>query len=335
MKQIIDISTGTILRFLAVVLGLYLLFLIKDVLLMIFVAMIIAAAVDGPVDWLAKHRVRRSIGTAIIYIAVFFLLALSIYLVFPVLGSQLKTLALSYPDYISRLGAELNIAQEKIGADTLQNLLNNLSGQLTGAAGNVFGTAVNIFGGIFSFLVVLVISIYLVVQDKGIKNLIESVTPDDNKPYVLNLVERIQGKLGAWLRGQLLLMLIIGILVFIGLALLNIKFALTLALIAALLEIVPYIGPILGAAPAVVFAFAQSPFLALVVIALFIFIHQLENYLITPVVMKKTVGLNPLVVIISIIIGGKLAGMLGVIIAVPLVAALSVFLKDYWASRRR
>jgi len=335
MKQIIDISTGTILRFLAVVLGLYLLFLIKDVLLMIFVAMIIAAAVDGPVDWLAKHRVRRSIGTAIIYIAVFFLLALSIYLVFPVLGSQLKTLALSYPDYISRLGAELNIAQEKIGADTLQNLLNNLSGQLTGAAGNVFGTAVNIFGGIFSFLVVLVISIYLVVQDKGIKNLIESVTPDDNKPYVLNLVERIQGKLGAWLRGQLLLMLIIGILVFIGLALLNIKFALTLALIAALLEIVPYIGPILGAAPAVVFAFAQSPFLALVVIALFIFIHQLENYLITPVVMEKTVGLNPLVVIISIIIGGKLAGMLGVIIAVPLVAALSVFLKDYWASRRR
>ena len=335
MKQIIDISTGTILRFLAVVLGLYLLFLIKDVLLMIFVAMIIAAAVDGPVDWLAKHRVRRSIGTAIIYIAVFFLLALSIYLVFPVLGSQLKTLALSYPDYISRLGAELNIAQEKIGADTLQNLLNNLSGQLTGAAGNVFGTAVNIFGGIFSFLVVLVISIYLVVQDKGIKNLIESVTPDDNKPYVLNLVERIQGKLGAWLRGQLLLMLIIGILVFIGLALLNIKFALTLALIAALLEIVPYIGPILGAAPAVVFAFAQSPFLALVVIALFIFIHQLENYLITPVVMKKTVGLNPLVVIIFIIIGGKLAGMLGVIIAVPLVAALSVFLKDYWASRRR
>jgi len=124
------------------------------------------------------------------------------------------------------------------------------------------------------------------------------------------------------------LMLLVGVLDFIGLTILKVKFALTLALFAALLEIVPYIGPVLGAVSAVALALLQSPFLALLVVALFSVVQQFENYILAPLVMRKVIGLNPLVILISMIIGGKLGGILGVVIAVPLVAAASVFFGD-------
>jgi predicted PurR-regulated permease PerM len=123
-------------------------------------------------------------------------------------------------------------------------------------------------------------------------------------------------------------MFIVGCLTYIGLYFLGIKYALTLALVAALLEIIPYIGPILAAIPAVILGFAQSPFLALLVILLFVVIQQLENYIIVPQVMKKTVGLNPIVIIIVMLIGAKLAGVIGIILAVPVAAAVAEFLKD-------
>ncbi|MBL7155340.1 MAG: AI-2E family transporter, partial [Candidatus Portnoybacteria bacterium] len=172
------------------------------------------------------------------------------------------------------------------------------------------------------------ISFYLAVQEKGAKRFLVSLTPNEHQSYLADLIERIESKIGGWLRGQLLLMFIIGCLTYIGLYFLGVKYALTLALVAALLEIIPYIGPILAAIPAVILAFFQSPFLALLVILLYIVIQQLENYIIVPQVMKRAVGLNPVVIIIVMLIGAKLAGLLGIILAVPVTAAAAEFLKD-------
>lgn len=331
MTQKIDISTSTILRFILIILGLVFLYLIRDVLLMVFIAVIIAAAIDAPVDWMAKHRVRRVIGTAIVYALIFLFLAGFIYLVFPPLAGQIKIMAANLPDYLNQFGTSFDVFKEKVGVETGQKLLDNFGNQLYGAASNVFGTAVNIFGGIFSAVIILVISVYLVIQDKGIKSFLGSVTPLEHRAYAINLAERIQNKLGGWLRGQLILMAIVGALSFVGLSVLNINFALTLALLAGLMEIVPFIGPILGAIPAVTIAFMQSPLLALFVAVLYILIQKAESYLIAPLVMRRTVGLNPLVVMLSIIIGGKLGGILGVVVAVPAVAAASVFFGDLFA----
>jgi predicted PurR-regulated permease PerM len=182
-------------------------------------------------------------------------------------------------------------------------------------------------------LVIFVISIYLVAQDKGVKKFLVSISPQQHRTYVASLADRIQSKLGSWLRGQMLLMAIVAVLSFIGLSLLNVKFALTLALIAGLMEIVPYIGPILGGVPAVIIAFTQSPILALFVLIFYVIIQKAEGYLIVPLVMKRSVGLNPLVVMISIIIGGQLGGIPGVVVAVPLVAAASVFFGDMFLQK--
>ncbi len=174
----------------------------------------------------------------------------------------------------------------------------------------------------------MVISFYLVVQDKGIKLFLSSVTPAEHRPYVISLAERIQTKLGRWLRGQLVVMMAVGLLVFIGLFFLKVDFALMLAVLAGLLEIVPYIGPFLAGTAAVALAFLQAPVLGVLVLALFLIVHQIEGYVLIPQVMKRAVGLNPLVIIISMIIGAKLYGILGVVVAVPLVAIASVFLGD-------
>lgn len=328
MTQKIDISTSTLFRFVLIILGLIFLFLIRDILLMVFIALIIAAAIDAPVDWLARHRVRRALGTFIIYLFIAALFAAFVYWALPSLAGQLKALASLSPDYFNQLVADISIFHQKIGADYAQKLLSNLSEQLYGATGNIFGTAVDVFGGIFSFFVIIVISFYLVVQDKGIKKFLSSVTPAEHRLYVVNLAERIQTKLGSWLRAQLLTMLAVAILVFVGLFLLKVDFALILAVLAGLLEIVPYIGPFLAGLTAVSLAFLQSPLLGLLVLILFVVVHQIEGYILIPQIMKRVVGLNPLVVIISMIIGAKLYGILGVVVAVPIVATASVFLGD-------
>ncbi len=335
MTQKIDISTSTIFRFILIILGFVFLYLIRDILLNIFIALIIAAAIDAPVDWMAKHKIRRPLGTAIIYVLVFSLFALFLYVVVPPLSGQLGTLASNLPEYLNKLGTSFEALQQKIGPGNLQKVLNQLNDQLAWAGSNILGAVVNVFGGLVSAGMILVISVYLVIQDKGIKEFVSSVTPQNSQAYVINLTERVQLKLGSWLRGQLILMLIMGILAFIGLSLLGVKFALTLALLAGLFEIVPYIGPILGSIPAVALAFLQSPILALFVIILFIIAHQFENYLIAPLVLRRAVGLNPLVIIISMIIGGNLGGIMGVVVAVPIVATASVFLSDVFSREEK
>jgi len=328
MTQKIDISTSTIFRFILIILGFVFVYLIRDILLTVFIALIVAAAIDGPVDWMAKHKIRRPLGTAIMYFSIFAFFALFLYIVVPPLAGQMGALSVSLPEYLNNMGANFESWQQKLGPGSLQKLLNEFSNQLSWAGSNAFGAAINVFGGLFSAGMILVISVYLVIQDKGIKDFLSSVTPRGSQAYVLSLAERVQSKLGSWLRGQLLLMFIMGILAFIGLTLLKVKFALTLALVAGLFEIIPYIGPILGALPAVALAFLQSPILSLFVILMFLINHQLENYILVPLIMNRAVGLNPLVVIISMIICVSLGGILGVAVAVPIVAAASVFFGD-------
>jgi len=328
MRQTINISTSTIFRFALIVLGLIFLYLISDILLTVFIAVIIAAAIDGPVDWLAKHRVRRTLGTVIIYLTILLALLAFIYWALPPLAGQVKILASVLPGYLDKVGINITILQHKFSSEYSQKMLENFSSQLYGFTSNVFGTAVNIFGGIFSACVIVVMSFYLTVQDKGIKKFLATIVPVQHRAYAANLAERIQSKLGKWLRGQLFLMLIIAVLVFVGLSFLRVNFALTLAIIAGLLEIIPYIGPILAGFTVATLAFLQAPLLGLLVLILFVVIHQLEGYVIIPQVMKRAVGLNPLVVIISMIIGAKLMGVMGVVVAVPIVATISVFLGD-------
>jgi predicted PurR-regulated permease PerM len=180
-------------------------------------------------------------------------------------------------------------------------------------------------------MLALVITFYFSVQENAVKQFIVWLTPKGKEEKTVLIIEKIQSRLGLWLRGQMLLSLIIFIITYVGLKILGIKYALVLALLAGFFEVVPYLGPILSAVPAV-FLTLISPwggwFKALMVLVLYVVVQQAENNVIVPKVMARTVGLNPLIVIISILIGAKIAGVAGALVAVPVATALAVVLKE-------
>ena len=330
-EQTINISTSTIVKILIFFLVISFLYLIKEVLLIIFVALVLASAFDPWVDWFQKRRIPRSLSILIIYIVLFAVITFAFVLIVPPISKEVTQLSENFPLYYEKIANGIQSFQLSGNLDAqaqLQKGLNSLGENLPGTLSNVVGTLFDIFGGIFSVLLVLVLTFYFTVQEGAMKGFLQSVTPIKAQPYLMRLYSRIQVKLGQWLRGQLILSVVIFTLTFIGLTILGVPYALILAFIAGLFEIVPMIGPWMSAIPAVFFGFLQSPLMGISVVILYIVIQELENHLIVPKVMSKAVGLNPLVVIIAILVGMKLGGIVGALLAVPVATALSVFLKD-------
>ncbi|MCX6785887.1 MAG: AI-2E family transporter [Candidatus Komeilibacteria bacterium] len=328
----INISTETFFRLLIILAVLIFLFLIKEIVVVILVALILAAGFDPWVDWLQRHKIPRTVGILFIYLILFSFVALALILIVPLISNEVSQLSENFPLYYEKISGAIqnfNGPGNFTAEGQLQTGLANLSQNLPGTISNVFSTLIDIFGGIFSFFLVLVITFYLTVHEEGMKNFIKSLTPVKGQPYLTHLYSRIQLKMGQWLRGQIVLSLVIFILDFIGLTILNMPYALILAFLAALLEVVPFIGPWMAGFIAVFFGFMQSTWLGIAVGILFWVVQLLENNLIVPKVMSKAVGLNPLVVILVILIGAKLYGVVGALLAVPVATGIFVFLQDF------
>jgi predicted PurR-regulated permease PerM len=160
------------------------------------------------------------------------------------------------------------------------------------------------------------------------RRFVHDVVPEGQQEFSINLIDKIQKKMGQWVLGQLILSLSIFVVTFIGLSLLHVKYALFLAMLAGLLEVIPYIGPVLSAVPAIFFAIIQSPTLGVAVLVLYILVQKAEGYILVPKIMQKKVGVSPLVVLVAILVGFKLGGILGLLLAVPLAGAITVVIQE-------
>lgn len=334
-KIIFDVSFWTLLKIVAVGLMLVFLFIVKDILLTIFVALILASAFDPMVDWFQKNKIPRGVGVLIIYLTAAIVIMGTIYLIIPPIAIEVKQLSKDFPMYWEKISGNLNdfrnYSDSQGWTNQIQDSLNKAQSNITtleAAAGGVFSTVFAFFGGILSLIIVAVLTFYLTVEEHAMKRLMRSLVPVKYQPYVTHLTNRIQEKIGLWLRGQLVLSLIIFLLSWLGLSLLGVRYALVLALFAGVMEIIPYLGPFLGAVPAIFIAFTQAPTLAIGVLIVYIIIQQLENNLIVPKVMQKAVGLNPIITIVAMMMGFKLAGILGIVLAVPVATAVNVVLGD-------
>ena len=265
----------------------------------------------------------------------FFILAFVVYLILPPLIQEIRDLSKNFPESFGKISlfnfGEKFLSGEKYPEITgsIKTFLGTISEKLEMFSSGIVSTTVNIFGGIVSGILVLVISFYLAVQEEGIKKFFHSIVPSEHQLYVFHLWSRVEFKMGRWFRGQLLLGLIVGTLVFIGLSVLQIKYSLVLAIIAALLELVPYIGPIIAAVPAVIIGLSQSLITGLWVILMYWIIQQSENHILVPKIMQRAVSLNPVIIIVSMLVGVKLGGIIGIIIAVPIAAILVEFFYDF------
>lgn len=333
-RQIFDLSILTIIKFFLVVILLFFLYLIKEVLAILFVALIFASAVDPWVDAMEKIKFPRWLSILLIYIGLLIVVFMVVYLLIPPIADQAGQLSDNFPEYFTKLSDAFkslkNYSAEHGVLGELDKGISTLKGNIAGALESVFSTVAGIFGGIVSFFVVLVVTFYLTVEEGEIKKTLSFILPDKYGHFTTQLINKVQRKIGDWLKGQLVLSLIIGLMVYLGLLILGVNYALILALVAAIGEFVPYLGPVLAAIPAIFLAFAQSPMKALFVLILYLIIQQIENHILVPKVMQKAVGLNPIISIVAMLIGAKIAGIVGVILAIPVATALSVVVKEIW-----
>jgi len=317
-----------------IILALVFLYLVRDVIVILFFAIIIASAIGPFASWLESKKLPRLLGVLILYVAFFGLIIFLLSLVVPFVAAELSQLTGALPDFVSSLSGALEEAQQTTSSryfdffSEIQNLLDSFSQFLFAYSQSAFSLIINIFGGALSFIAIIIISFYLAVMKRGIIGFITSVIPEKYEQYVISLWRRAEFKVGRWLQGQLLLALSVGLMVFVGLSMMNVKYALLLGILAMILEIVPIVGPVISAVPGVILAFSQSPTLGLWVLVFYIAVQQIENHIFTPLILGKTVGLNPVVVIIALLIGGKIAGILGILLAVPVAVIIVEILDD-------
>jgi predicted PurR-regulated permease PerM len=328
-----EISTASILRTILLILLFVFLYILKDVIIIFLFALVLASAISPFANWLDKKRFPRVIGVLLLYLLVLGLFILILSLIIPYVSDDISRLTGALPKVVERVSSSLESAQNSSPQyldflGELQNIMNGLSGWLQQASQSILGLVASIFGGVFSFFAILIISFYLSVTRKGIEGFLGSVVPEKYEGYVIGLWKRAELKVGKWLQGQLLLCLIVGLLCYIGLSLLGIKYALILSLMVMVLELVPMVGPVLAAIPAVLLAFLQSPAMGLYVIILYVVVQQLENHVLVPLILGRTLNLNPVVVIIALLIGQQLAGIPGMILSVPVATIIVEMLDD-------
>lgn len=332
-KLTLDIPSSAIWRVIFILGVLWFLWFIRDILLFLVVAFLIASALEPLAARLQEFRIPRPLSVLAVYAACLALLGGIGTAILPPLASEVRELARVLPDLYSRFTQLLGGAGVVLGTpeaiEGLRNGLVNFGDVLTTSASGFFETTKSVFGSVFAVLLVFVVSFYLVINRNGLVLFLRSVTPIEHQPYIIGLVERAQRKIARWAGAQLILGVIIGVLVYIGLWSLGIQYALALALLAGFLELIPVIGPILSAIPAALVGFTGSVVIGLLVILLYLVIQQVENHLLVPVIMRKAVGLNPLITIVAVLIGAKVAGFLGVVLAVPVATILAVLLADF------
>lgn len=325
-------------RFLAILLGLAALFIVRDIVFSLIFAVIVASAVEPSIAWIKKRGVGRILGVVIIYAAFLMLAGFFLYLILPFMIDELRIAASTFTGLQRQIVAGIQetggLALGSFFTENADALLKIPFQYITAFGQTALISGGRVFSGIFTFILIFVFSFYLAAQEQGIINFLRMVTPLKHEPYVLDLWDRSQKKLGRWLRAQMLLGAIVGVFIFIGLTMLGVEQALLLAVITAVFEIIPVVGPILAAIPAIIIGFLVSPIIGISIIVLYVVVQQVESHIIVPVIMKKAVGLSPLVVVVALLVGAKLGGIFGILLAVPVTTVFAELLND-WERKKR
>lgn len=354
-KLEITVSAGTIAKFVIVTILLLLLagfvYQIRDILVIFFVSLLFAAALDPMVDALEHKRIPRAVGVIVIYIALFLLIGLFVSNLIPIVASEVSQLAGKIQDFIVNImsgkielpkfmdGLKPMLSRFTDGMDIskvgdYKDILLKIANQLSQIAGNVFNSVLVVFNGLFNTLMILVITFLMTVDEKGIDKFILSLFPAKYADYITQKSKAVKEKIGYWLRGQIVLCVIVGVLVYIGLLIIGlltkkVEYAATIAMVAGLTEVIPYAGPFVAWLIALPIIANQSVMLLVWMTVLMYIVQTLENNFIVPLVMNKAVGLSPILVIFAMLVGFSFLGVLGMVLAVPVATTIAIFIKDY------
>jgi predicted PurR-regulated permease PerM len=335
----ISITTGTMIRAALVIVGVLTIWTLRDLVLILLTAIVIASFVESAVPIFQKIKISRVFGIVLVYVFGLFFAAALFYLFAPLLITEIYNFSVALSSYVPGFGILDYFQSEAFSGakDIVATLPHTLSfaslitvsrAFISNLSAGLIQTLSVAFGSMFNFVVIILISFYLSVQERGIEKFLRIIFPMHHEEYVVDLWERSRRKIALWVKGQLLLGLLVSVLIYLLLSLLGIQYALLLAIITGLMELVPY-GILVALVPAIAFSYFSGGISSAILVAVSYFIiHEFEVFLLQPLVIKKVVGLSPIVIIISALAGFELAGVWGMVIAIPVAVFLVELAND-------
>jgi predicted PurR-regulated permease PerM len=339
-QYIVKIETRTIINIVLLILLLVILYYLRDLVLVLLTSVVLASFNESVVRKFAKYHIPRTLSVVIVYVVSFAAIFALFYVFVPILLAEVSSLVSSLGNYIPQ-NSVLQVFQPSALSGT-QNVVNTVSGStssigdvvrsiqllVNSSSGGFIQSITILFGGLLNVILIAVITFYLSVQDHGIEYFLRVISPIKHEEYVVGLWKRTERKIGLWMQGQMLLGVVVGVIIYLGLTLLSVKYALVIALFTAMLELIPF-GIILAGLVGCVFAYSDGGIgLAVKVFFLYTIVQQFENYLIAPLVVNKVIGISPLVVILSLLVGAELAGLWGVLLGIPVAVCILEYLSD-------
>ena len=315
MPRKIEVSHRTIFFTILLLLSLWFLFQIRQIILLVYISSILMSTLNPLVTRLEKLRIPRPWAILLCYSFFFGVLSLILGSFLPSLVEQTRRLL----EHLPSLLTTIDFGQIDQGA---------ISNQLGSLPERSLKFIVGLFSNFVALFALLVVTFYLLMERKKLGRYLLILFGEKEEAQVKRIIDKIEEQLGAWVRGQTILCTVVGVMTYIGLRFLGIEFALPLSMLAGILEVVPNMGPVLSAIPAVLIGLVASPISALAIAALYFLVQQIENYLIVPNVMKRVVSLSPLIVILSLMVGFEVGGIFGAILAVPTVLILRVIILE-------
>ncbi|MBI2038487.1 MAG: AI-2E family transporter [Candidatus Nealsonbacteria bacterium] len=331
--MVLDISWKTIFKMVITGFSLYLIFLLRDVLVLIIFALIISILFNPAIEFLQRYKIPRILAAVLIYIGMFSILGFFVYLTIPVFVAELKQFSQFFPQYFEKLAPPL----KGLGLETFNSFdsfVNGLGEMAVKASSSIFSAVSMIFGGIFSTIIIFTIAIFLSFEEKAIEKMVATFSPKKYEAYILDLWHRSQTKVSAWFGSKILTALFIGVFTFIACKILAVKYAISFAFIAGIFNIIPLFGPIVSGAVIFIFTALDSWTKAIFIMIAFVLLQQIEGNIITPILTRKFVGIPAVLVLIALLVGSQLWGVLGAILAIPLAGVMFEFLKDFLKKKK-
>ncbi len=326
----LEISWNTLWRILVFFGIIALLYIAKEAIGILFIAIVISLAIEPAIGWLEKRGVNRILGVLITFFVVVFVFSAVVYFMIPPIISQAQSFLTQINDVVANFFG-FGIPETVI--EGVSSNLNQILGYLRASNISITGTISTVFNNLVFGITTLIIAFYLSAEKHGPERMIEMVLPRVYEGSVLRVFRKFKEKIRFWAVAQLGLSVIVGTVVTIGLWLMGVKYALILGVLAAVFELAPVIGPILSGIAAFLIAVAESFTLGIYVIVFFFVVQQLENNVLIPVMFKKSMKIHPVIVLVALLAGGQAAGLIGIILAVP-VALLAQETLNYLAEQK-
>jgi len=333
--QTLDISWGAITKVFVAIFAFYFIYLAKEIALWFFFAVAISVLLDPGINFLRKLYLPKIIAVLIVYFSIFGILGLLIYITAPIFISEMKQFIQYLPGYFEKINPVLR----QFGVNAAQDLsdfTSVLSSTLEQSSQSIIKAITIFFGGVASTVSILTMSFFLSLEEGAVEKILLLLCPSKFEDQIRSIFERVQRKVAGWFGARLLACLFIGMASYIVFYMFGIKYAFILALISGVLNFVPYIGPWITSILLITLIAVSSGswFIVLYILIAVTLIQEVENKILTPLLMKKMTDIPPVLVLISLLLGAKIFGFLGMIFAVPVFGIIYEFIKEFLEKRK-